>query len=244
MDPDGAVALVTGASRGVGAATALELARRGASVACAARATDAQPVPLPGTLDETVRAIEAEGGRAVAVPTDLSFGDEVARMIAATEERLGPIDVLVNNAAITFPGDLELETKRFDLMMAVDLRAPVLAAKAVVPGMRARGRGVVVNVSSAAATGYFPGLMAYGMAKTALEFFSLALSEQLRDEPVDSVLYRIDEAVASEGFSAAMADVDQSDWLPTAVPAGHIADLVTAPRPSATLAELRSRASA
>src|SRR6478735_8919180 len=101
MQLDGKVAIVTGASRGVGAATALMLAERGCKVVCAARATDAAPVPIPGTIDETVRRITDAGGVAIAVPTNLAKDTEVQAMIAATAAQLGPVDILVNNAAIT-----------------------------------------------------------------------------------------------------------------------------------------------
>jgi len=156
MNLEGKVALVTGASRGVGAATAVALAEAGAMVACAARATDAAPLPLPGTLDDTVRRVEAVGGTAIAVPTNLAVESQVEAMVATTLERFGRIDVLVNNAAITFPGDLELAMKRYDLIMAVDLRAPLVAMRAVVPAMREQGAGAIVNVSSLAALNYFP----------------------------------------------------------------------------------------
>src|SRR6476646_2337798 len=115
MDLDGKVAIVTGASRGVGAAAALALGAAGARVACAARATDAQPLPLPGTIDGTVRAIQDAGGDALAVPTNLAVDDEVAAMVTTTEAHYGRVDILVNNAAITFPGDVHLPMKRYDL---------------------------------------------------------------------------------------------------------------------------------
>ncbi len=86
MNLDGKVAIVTGASRGVGAAAAIALAREGVSVACAARATDADPLRLPGTIDATVRQITDAGGRAVAVPTNLAKEDEIEQMVAATVE--------------------------------------------------------------------------------------------------------------------------------------------------------------
>src|SRR5688500_17012229 len=107
MDLDGKVAIVTGASRGVGAATAVALAEAGCAVACAARATDATPQRTPGTLDATVRMVEERGGRAVAVPTNLAVDDDVVRMVAATVDHFGRLDIVVNNAAITFVGDLD-----------------------------------------------------------------------------------------------------------------------------------------
>ncbi|MGZ4713712.1 MAG: SDR family NAD(P)-dependent oxidoreductase, partial [Acidimicrobiia bacterium] len=96
MELSGAVAIVTGASRGVGAATAIELARAGATVVCAARATDAAPLPIPGTLDATARTITDAGGNALALPTNLARDDEVVAMVDTTVERFGRVDILVN----------------------------------------------------------------------------------------------------------------------------------------------------
>jgi NAD(P)-dependent dehydrogenase (short-subunit alcohol dehydrogenase family) len=211
MELDGKIAIVTGASRGVGAATAVALAARGCAVACAARATDNNPLPLPGTIDETVRRITDAGGTAIAVPTNLANDAEVERMVATTHERLGPVDVLVNNAAITFPGDVDLPMKRFDLIFAVDLRAPLIAIQAVLPSMRERRRGSIINVSSLAALNYFPGLMAYGMAKSAMEHMTLDLAVQLRPDGITVNTFRIDVPVASEGFVA---------YRPATIPTG------------------------
>ena len=163
MDLAGQVAIVTGASRGVGAATAVALAseRRARGV----RGARPGATPFPSRHDRRHRAPDrGRGRRAIAVPTNLAVGAEVEAMVATTEKQLGPVDILVNNAAITFPGDLDLPMKRFDLIFAVDLRAPVIATQAVVPGMIERGVGAIVNVSSAAALNAYPGQMAYGMA--------------------------------------------------------------------------------
>ena len=229
MDLEGKVAIVTGASRGVGAAVAVALAEAGASVACAARATDETPVPLPGTIDETVRRVEAAGGRGLAVPTNLADEAQVEAMVATTIEAFGRVDALINNAAITFPGDLELSMKRHDLVMDVDLRAPLVATRAVLGGMRERGEGAIVNVSSAAALNYYPGQMAYGMAKIALEHFTVAAAEQVRDDGIAVNCFRIDVPVASEGFLAAMPDHDHSDWEPPEVAAEGIVWMLRQP---------------
>jgi citronellol/citronellal dehydrogenase len=229
MELDGKVAIVTGASRGVGAATALMLAERGCKIVCAARATDAAPVPIPGTIDETVRRIRDAGGEAIAVPTNLAKDAEVERMITSTVEQLGPVDILVNNAAITFPGDLDLDMKRFDLLMQVDLRAPLLAIQAVMPSMKARRAGSILNISSIAGLNYFPGLMAYGMAKAALEHLTVSAAHQLRPFEIAVNTFRIDVPVASEGFVFNLPDADHSDWEPSEVAAEGIVWMLEQP---------------
>ncbi|MDX2171314.1 MAG: SDR family NAD(P)-dependent oxidoreductase [Deltaproteobacteria bacterium] len=222
MEIAGKVALVTGASRGVGRAVAIALAQAGADVACAARATAANPLPLPGTIDETVQAVEATGRRGLAVPTNLAVEAEVERMVRRTIAHFGRLDILVNNAAITFPGDLALPMKRYDLIMAVNLRAVVQATQLAVADMRARRDGAVINISSAAALFAVPGLMAYGMSKAAMERFTIDCAEQLRPHGVAVNTFRIDVPVASEGFVANLPDLDHDDWEPTAVPAEGI----------------------
>ena len=229
MELNGKVAIVTGASRGVGAATAIHLAARGCRVACAARATEASPLPIPGTIDDTVRRITDAGGEAIAVPTNLAHDDETERMVATTIETFGRVDILINNAAITFPGDLDLPMKRFDLVMQVDLRAPLVAMQAVLPGMKERGEGAIVNVSSVAALNYFPSLQAYGMAKAALEHLTVDAAHQLRPFAIPVNTFRIDVPVASEGFLANFPGADTSDWEPPEVAAEGIAWMIEQP---------------
>ncbi|MFN2545723.1 MAG: SDR family NAD(P)-dependent oxidoreductase [Actinomycetota bacterium] len=212
MDLGGKVALVTGASRGIGKHIAIALARQGCRVACAARATDAQPVKLAGTIDETVRDIESESGEAIAVPTNLALEDEVVAMVRTTEEHFGRLDVLVNNAAITFVGDLDIPQRRHDLVMDVNYRAPWLAMRTGIPGMKERGEGSILNVSSIAAVRAVPGLMVYGVSKAALERLTVDAGEQLRPDGIAVNAYRIDIPVASEGFVANAPAADHSSW--------------------------------
>ena len=217
MELAGAVALVTGASRGVGRAIALALADAGADVACAARATDDAPQKLPGTIDATVREVEARGRRALAVPTDLSRPEQVEAMVATTVAAFGRLDVLVNNAAITFAGDIALPMKRWDLVMDVNLRAPLLAIKAALPGMIARRRGAILNVSSAASVMPIPGLLVYGVSKAGLERLTTGLAEELRRHHIAVNCFRIDVPIASEGFVYNAPELDKSHWEPTEV---------------------------
>jgi NAD(P)-dependent dehydrogenase (short-subunit alcohol dehydrogenase family) len=229
MELRGRVALITGASRGVGRAVAIALAQAGADVACAARATDDAPLKLPGTIDETVRQVEAAGRRGLAVPTNLASAVEVERMVRRTVDRFGRIDILIHNAAITFPGDLELSLKRYDLIMAVNLRAALQATQLVAEGMKARREGAIVNVSSAAGQHAYPGLMAYGMSKAAMERMTIDVALQLHPWGIAVNTFRIDVPVASEGFVANLPDVDHDDWEPTEVPAEGILWMVRQP---------------
>ena len=139
-DLRGRVALVTGASRGVGAAVAVALAEAGCHVACAARSTRAAPQRTAGTLDDTVAAVEDRGARALAVPTNLAQDEDVVAMVARTVDHFGRLDVLVNNAAITFVGDLDIGLQRYDLVMQVNLRAPLIALRESVPHLRVARR--------------------------------------------------------------------------------------------------------
>ena len=221
-DLEGKVALVTGASRGVGAAAAVALAEAGCDVACAARATEANPQRTSGTIDETVRRIEATGRRGLAVPTNLGVDDEVVAMVKTTHEHFGRLDILINNAAITFIGDLDIPLKRYDLIMQVNLRAPLIAIREAAPLMEAQGGGVVINVSSVAALYPHPQLLAYGISKIGLERLTVDAAKQLAPANIAVNCFRIDIAVASEGFVANTPGADHSSWEPSEVAAEGI----------------------
>jgi NAD(P)-dependent dehydrogenase (short-subunit alcohol dehydrogenase family) len=163
------------------------------------------------------------------VPTDLSVEDEVVAMVDSTVARFGRLDLLVNNAAITFVGDLDIPVRRYDLVMAVNLRAPWAALREAAPHLRAAGGGAVVNVSSAAALSPYPGLSAYGVSKSGLERLTVDAARQLAPDHVAVNCFRIDIPVASEGFVANTPGADRSSWEPSEVAAEGIVWLLRQP---------------
>ena len=143
----GRVALVTGGSRGIGEAIAVSLADAGAAVAV-------NYVQKAAEAEAVASKIKSRGGKAIAVGADVSQAGEVLRMIETVERELGPIDVLVNNAGIGLVRTVDTLTEEdFDLTIAVNMKSVFLCTQAVIPGMRARQWGRIVNISSGAARG-------------------------------------------------------------------------------------------
>lgn len=184
-DLSGRVAIVTGASRGIGKGLALGLARAGASVVCAARTVEEVPGGLPGTIHATVEEIEREGGRAFAVRCDIGVPADVEAMVESAVSRFGRLDVLVNNAMAPTRGLFDETTlEMWDESMSTNVRSLFTTTKAVVPRMEAAGGGSIINVSSgaadhAASAGLPPGYAVYSVAKAALERFSTAVAIEL-----------------------------------------------------------------
>ena len=186
---DGKVAVVTGASRGIGEEIAERFAAEGARVAVSARTVEPSDSKFEGTITDTVDKIKANGGEAIAIRADLSSKEDRERLIAETEGALGPIDILVNNAAVTFFVPVEsFPEKRYDLMFEVQVVAPFHLAQLVLPGMKERKSGWILNISSAAARhpqvpplrpGLGGGGTVYGMCKAALERFTSGLASEV-----------------------------------------------------------------
>ena len=189
----GRVAVVTGASRGIGEAIASRFAAEGAAVGVSARTVAEGDHQLPGSIEGTVRSITESGGTAIAVAADLAREEDRRSLVTTVEERLGPIDVLVNNAAVTFFEPVEdFDERHYRLMFEVQVRAPFELAQVVMPGMRTRRRGWVLNISSGAARHpqgppYRQGLRGgtvYGMCKAALERFTTGLAAEAYDDGI------------------------------------------------------------
>ena len=229
MDLDGKVAIVTGASRGVGAATAVALAGAGCRVACVARSTKAAPQRTAGTLDETVARVQEAGGEAIPIAANLANRDEVCSMVAATVDHYGGVDILVNNAAVQFIGDLDQPESRHDLTFAINYWAPLVATRECAPHMKRRGGGGIVNVSSLAALVPYPDMLSYGTSKIALEHLTLDAARVLRPQGISVNCFRIDISVASEGFVANTPGADHSNWEPCEVPAEGIVWMLRQP---------------
>jgi NAD(P)-dependent dehydrogenase (short-subunit alcohol dehydrogenase family) len=232
----GKIAVVTGASRGIGKATALALAGGGADVVVTARTLD-EPGPLPGTLAETVGEIEAIGQRALAVRCNVGKQEDLDALVEQTVAHFGRVDVLVNNAAFTGgaagKSARELTRKEWDSIFAVNISAPHWLTMAFLPHFPSSG-GVVVNVTSVAAqhrpvAGGNPGGLgnpAYGATKAGLNRLGNFMASELFAERI--AVITVDPGLVFSATIEAMTD-------PAAgMPAGH----VTTDVPAAAIAYL------
>ena len=186
---DGRVALVTGASRGIGAAIARLFAQEGARVICAARTLHEGDHTLQGSLETTVSAIRAAGGEATPVTVNVSIPEECEKLVQEVHEIYGPMEVLVNNAALTYYFPIkDFPLNRWMRSWAVNFHAPFLLSQLAVAEMIPLGRGSIINISSGSAVGPgrgpYPGAAGnggtcYGAEKAALERFSQGLAEEV-----------------------------------------------------------------
>lgn len=171
------VAVITGASRGIGRAIALGLAAEGCAVALAARSAR--------RLEQLAGEIESKGDRAVAIPTDLTVDRDLSALIEIAQEDLGRIDILINNAGIRLSGPIErFPTRHWDAMMTVNARAPFILSRLAIPHLRAAGGGAIVNISSIAGIQGFANQAAYGASKHALMGLSKALAAELKADGI------------------------------------------------------------
>jgi citronellol/citronellal dehydrogenase len=210
-DLSGRVAVVTGASRGIGKALALRLAQEGADVAVAAKSEQSTD-RLPGSIHETAGAIRALGRRALAVHTDVRDEDAIRNMVEGTVAEFGRLDILVNNAgAIWTQPILQTPPKRYDLMMGVNVRATYIACYYALPHMVRQQWGHILNMCPRLSSEPSPGKVAYMISKLGMARIAIGLAaEHLGDNVAANALWprTIIESQASINWSMA----DRSQW--------------------------------
>ncbi len=186
MELRGSIAIVTGASRGIGTFIAETLTRKGASVALAARSEQ--------ELKETQARVEQLGGRAISVPTDVGKTRDLEVLVERTEAELGPVDLLVNNAGIEhYAHYQEIDIDKIEKILRVNLWAPEVLSRLVLPGMVERRRGHIVNVASVAGKTAVPYNSVYSSSKHGLVGFSWSLREEMKS-------YGVGVSVVCPGF--------------------------------------------
>ena len=228
MDVRGSVAVVTGASSGIGAAVATDLARRGATVMAVARRKN--------RLDEIVEACRRHAPASTACPADVSQRAECERVVKTAEERLGRVDILVNNAGISIHRNAARTTADdVERLMAVNFFAAVNLTYAALEGMLQRRAGAVVNVTSVAGYVPNPGEAAYGASKAALSLWSHGLAVDLAGTgvqvsvvspgPIDTEIWSLDEELSYTGklyppqvVADAVAEAVEKGWVHRTVP--------------------------
>ena len=219
----GQVALVTGGGRGIGRAIAEGLARAGAAVAVLARSQD--------ELAETVTSIERAGGRAIAVVADVADQQAVEAAVRRTEQELGPIDLLVNNAAVATPVGpaWEVDPDAWWRTIEVNLRGPFLCARTVLPGMLGRRAGRIVNIVAVAAFNTAPFMSAYGGSKAALVSFTDDLAAETREHGIMVFAIRpglVQTRMQDELMASPYVQRRRGGQPPALVPAERAADAV------------------
>ncbi|MFJ2667657.1 SDR family NAD(P)-dependent oxidoreductase [Nocardia fluminea] len=198
----GKVAFVAGASRGIGAAVAEGLARAGAAVAVAARTEHENR--LPGTIHAVAERITAAGGRAIAVPCDVTDEGSVETAVAATVAEFGGIDILVANAGVLWLGPIEsTPLKRWQLCLDVNLTGVFLVTKAVVPHLRSRGGGSLIAVTTTGVDMIDRGSNAYWVSKAAVERLYVGLAADLQADNIAVNCLSPTRVVLTEGWQAA-----------------------------------------
>jgi len=214
---DGQIAVVTGASRGIGRAISVELASHGAHVVCTAR-TERPRDDIAGTLTETVERITSAGGRATAHRADLLIPGDLDALATAVLEDHGRVDIVVNNAAYigdaVFESVWDMTPESWSNMIELNVNVPWRLTKAFAPSMRTRGRGLVVNLSSSSSHAPPPGTAAplpgagglgaaYPTSKAALTHMTALIGNELRAEGITMVA--IDPGFAASESAAILA---------------------------------------
>jgi NAD(P)-dependent dehydrogenase (short-subunit alcohol dehydrogenase family) len=197
------VAVVTGASRGIGKRLCIDLAANGYDVVCTARSSNDAPGKLPGTIDETASLVEAQGRRALAVGLDVRDADAVHALADRVFDEFGRCDVLINNAAVAPPGlSLEEPVKRWTLAVDVNVNGPFYFMHAFAPRME---QGRVINISSGASLAPQFNRASYTVTKRALEAMTECHAWELRGKTAVNCI-QLELSVWTEGYTATLGE--------------------------------------
>jgi len=195
---EGKVAIVTGASRGLGQHCAVGFAREGAKVVVAARSEEVKDERLPGTIYEAARLVEEAGGEAFPVVCNVADYASVEAMVKAVLQRYGRVDVLFTNAGIQPPGGIAtMELRHWELEFRVNVHGTFYCIRAVLPSMIEQGSGSIITVSSISA---HRGGSHYGATKRAVESMTIGLADEVRDKGVAVNCLRPVGGIATPGL--------------------------------------------
>ncbi len=179
-DLEGKIALISGASRGIGRAIAVAAASKGAKVICVGRTLEKDG--NRGSLEETIALIHSKGEEAIAFPCDVSKPEKIFDLFSSITNELGAIDILVNNAGIYTGGSIQdITLDDWSRGLAVNLTAPMLMSKLAIPMMIKKGGGAIVNITSGSAERYDRGHVAYSTSKAALNRFTQNLAREVKN---------------------------------------------------------------
>jgi NAD(P)-dependent dehydrogenase (short-subunit alcohol dehydrogenase family) len=227
----GHVALITGASRGIGRGIAETLAREGVQVALAAR-DEAE-------LEKVAGGIAKTGGTALALRCDVTREEDISRVVATAIDQLGRVDVLINNAGVGLRGTGDqIAVEDWDRAFAVNLRGVFLLTRAMVPHMREIGGGHIINISSVAGLVGNPGLSAYNATKFGLMGFSEALMLELRHDHIK--VTTICPGSTDSYFSGQQGEAGREDFL-TIDDVAHAVTEVLATAPNSLISQVHIR---
>lgn len=205
---EGKIAVITGASRGIGRDMALTFAAEGAKVVVSARTKSEGDFRIPGSIATTVAQIKDAGGDAIGVQCDVTDDEQIQNLVKASVDKWGRLDIWINNAAVLIPGKIEdMQAKHFDLLWKINIRPIFTAAKAVLPQMKSQGGGHILNLSSTGAIG--PGAgpyetigvggTAYGAGKIHTERFTQGLASEVWPYRIGVNVVSPKRGVATEG---------------------------------------------
>ena len=211
---EGRVAIVTGSSRGIGRAIAVELAEQGADIVVAARRE-----PVPGTIEETAAMVEERGRRALPVDLDVTDEAAVTSMMDETLRRFGRIDMLINNAGTNWSTPVaDFPRSRWELVLRVNALGPFVCSKAVLPHMTERGSGHIVNISSIAAVRMRAETSAYTASKAALEGLTGVLAREVQPHGICVNALRVEGNIETPGTTMLLKlKPDRAMWPPEIV---------------------------